>query len=368
MSSRPGAGEATEEPTPRRLKQARAKGEVPRSGELVALTSFCAGVAALAVGGPLLLGLMASYLRASLRRSLDAVTAPGQVLFEGMSVLGRVTLPVLMAVAVPVLVVSYLQSARNFTLEPIKPKLDRMNPLANLRQAFGAKMLFETAKSLVKLFGIGTVSAHAIFQHLPAILATTLRTPERLLNVVGDCLVSISWRVGLVVGALAALDVLYQRRAYLKRLKMTKEEVKREHKETEGDPQHKAERQRLHRELLEQRMFDRVAEADCVIINPAHVAVAVRYDAQSMAAPIVVARGRGLVAARIRQLARESGVPLIRNVPLARSLVELQLDEEIPGELYQAVAEVLRFVYGLSARAAASGSDDSSRRPPGLRV
>ena len=129
---------------------------------------------------------------------------------------------------------------------------------------------------------------------------------------------------------------------------MTKLEVQREQKEQEGDPQRKAERQRIHREILEHQMLENVARADCVIINPDHIAVAIRYDQREMEAPRVLARGHRLMAEKIKQIARQQGIPIIRNVPLARALVELELDEEIPGELYEAVAEVLRFVYRIS--------------------
>jgi len=136
-----------------------------------------------------------------------------------------------------------------------------------------------------------------------------------------------------------------------KDLMMTREEVKREHKEQEGDPKHKAERQRLHRDLLRHQMIEAVRTADAVIVNPDHIAVAIRYDEEKMSSPKIVATGRRLVAQQIKEVARRYGVPIYRDVPLARSLAELELDDEIPEELYEAVAAVLRFVYEQRERA-----------------
>jgi len=176
-------------------------------------------------------------------------------------------------------------------------------------------------------------------------------------------------RVALVALALGAADYLLVRRRHLDRLRMTREEVKREYKESEGDPSHRAERQRLHRELLEQRMVAEVRKADFVVVNPDHIAVALRYDRDGEAAPIVVARGERLLAERIKQAAREAGVPIFRDVTLARSLRDLPEGAEIPAALYEAVAEILRAVYAMSSPSSSSSSSPSpsstSSRPTG---
>ena len=146
---------------------------------------------------------------------------------------------------------------------------------------------------------------------------------------------------------------------------MTREEVKREYKESEGDPSHRAERQRLHRELMEQRMVAEVRKADFVVVNPDHIAVALRYDRDGEAAPVVVARGERLLAERIKQVAREAGVPIFRDVTLARSLRDLPEGEEIPAALYEAVAEVLRAVYAMNGAGDAARAAPASARGPG---
>ena len=178
-------------------------------------------------------------------------------------------------------------------------------------------------------------------------------------------------RVALVALALGAADYLMVRRRHLARQRMTREEVKREYKESEGDPSHRAERQRLHRELMEQRMVAEVRKADFVVVNPDHIAVALRYDRDGEAAPVVVARGERLLAERIKQVAREAGVPIFRDVTLARSLRDLPEGAEIPAALYEAVAEILRAVYAMSAaarRAPATRADEPRGRGGSITV
>jgi flagellar biosynthesis protein FlhB len=170
----------------------------------------------------------------------------------------------------------------------------------------------------------------------------------RLATALGVISAQLAERVALVALALGLADYLLVRRRHLGRLRMTKEEVRREHKESEGDPSHRAERQRLHRELLEQRMVAEVRKADFVVVNPDHIAVALRYDREGEAAPVIVACGERLLAEQIKQVAREAGVPIFRDVTLARSLRDLPEGTEIPAALYEAVAEILRVVYAMT--------------------
>jgi flagellar biosynthesis protein FlhB len=172
----------------------------------------------------------------------------------------------------------------------------------------------------------------------------------------------------LVVVAIGFGDFLWQRHRFMKDMRMTREEVKREYKEQEGDPHHKQERMRLHKELLQQRMLNAVRKADFVVVNPDHIAVAIRYDKDSQEAPVVVAKGERILAQKIKEIARESGVPIFRDVSLARALRDVEEGDEIPEALYEAVAEILRVVYGGSSPAApppaASPSPEPDRPPP----
>lgn len=348
---RPG-GQPTEPPSEKRLRDARRRGEVARSRDLVSAVVF--GVVALTVSWSwpdLLLGQLRDAMARGLRTATGSgMLSMGSMLHEGIETLVMVSAPVLIAAFVAAVVAGFLHVGPVYALHPLKPNLQRLHPLKNLKGVLGKAALYEMFKSLVKIVGGGVLALDALWDHLPQILRTLGRSPEAGLLVVSDCLVSIALRVAILMAALAAFDLLYQRYAHRKRLRMTKLEVQREQKEMEGDPQRKAERKRIHREIVDHQMLESVALADCVIVNPDHVAVALRYDREKMEAPKVIARGQRLMAAKIKQIAKEHGIPIIRNVPLARALVELEVDEEIPPELYEAVAEVLRFVYRVSSR------------------
>ncbi|MCC6749816.1 MAG: EscU/YscU/HrcU family type III secretion system export apparatus switch protein [Deltaproteobacteria bacterium] len=346
---RPG-GEPTEPPSEKRLRDARARGEVPRSREAVAAAVFVGVCGLVAATWMQAVATLREFAGAWLERAASFDGPPSAALLDALKAVVLVAGPVVVTAFAAALVASYAQVGALFVLQPVKPQLKRLDPLGNLRRTFGRESLVELLKSTVKLIGTGYLAWTVLWDHAPAIARTVGASPERILEVTAASLRDLALRVGVLVVLMGAFDLWLQRRAYFKRLRMTREEVKREQKESEGDPQHKGERRRLHREILEQRMLERVAKADCVIINPVRIAVAIEYDENSMGAPRVVARGERIVAAKIRAMARKHGVPIVRNVPLARALVDLELDQEIPSELYEAVAEVLRFLQGLGDR------------------
>lgn len=340
--------EKTEPASEKRLQDARRRGEVPRSREVTSVAVFIVAIGVLVWTWPDLLGHQLRLLGTILRDAPRLGLQPGAMIHVAERSLLLGVLPLTVAVCLAALVASLAQVRPLFSLHPIKPSLARLDPLKNARRVFGPEALFELAKTLIKVGGIALAAGWALWDRAPLILATVGRPPEVLLSAVGECLFAVVLRVALVVICMATIDLLYQRHSFARRMRMSKHEVKQEQKESEGDPRHKAERKRAHREILEHQMIEAVAGADCVIINPEHVAVAMRFDEADMSAPRVVARGRRLLAAKIKEIARQHGVPIIRNVPLARALVELDLDQEIPAELYETMAEILRFVYRLS--------------------
>jgi flagellar biosynthetic protein FlhB len=287
-------------------------------------------------------------MSASLAAAPGAELPPWIALQHGLRTVFTAIAPVAGAAFVLALVSSFAQVGPMLALRPLRPELARLDPVKNARNLLGKRALFELAKSLVKITGAAYLAWGAVADRLPRLLSLSGMDPALGLVTVTECLAAIAVRVALLMAVLAAVDLLYQRHAHYKRLMMTRTEVQREQKESEGDPQRKAERQRIHREISEHQMLESVAKADCVVVNPDHVAVALRYEAEAMDAPRVVARGRRIMAQKIKEIAKQHGVPIVRNVPLARALVELELDDEIPAELYEAVAEVLRFVYRLS--------------------
>jgi flagellar biosynthesis protein FlhB len=342
------SGEPTEPPSEKRLRDARARGEVAQSRELTGAAVFLGAGALLAWTWPTLIGQLRGTLATALQLAPARLPSPASALDAGLRGLTAAALPLLLGAFLLALLAGFAQVGPLLSLHPLLPSLRRLDPSRNLGRVLGGAALLELCKTVVKIAGIGYVAASALWDQLPRILATLGGPPEALLDAVAGGAGAIAARAAIVVALIAVADLLYQRYAFRRRLRMTKAEVQREQKESEGDPHHKAERRRVHREIAEHQMLEQVARADCVIINPEHVAVAIRYDAAAMGAPRVVARGQRLMAARIREIARQSGVPIVRNVPLARALVELELDQEIPPELYEAVAEVLRFVYDLS--------------------
>ncbi|HEY3354072.1 MAG TPA: EscU/YscU/HrcU family type III secretion system export apparatus switch protein [Polyangia bacterium] len=341
---RPG-GEPTEEPTPKRLRDARRKGQVARSRDLTSALAFAAAYAALALGAAAMVGQVAGFMTRALRASTTAGVAPAQLLHEGLLVLARAAGPLLGAAFIAAAVGGAVQVGGLFTLATISPKLERLSPAKGLKNLFSRKSLVEVGKSLLKAAAVAAVAYGALASHARDVVLTARGGAPAALAVGAQVGGALLWRTMLVFAVVAAVDFLYQRRAFLKELRMTRYEVTQEQKQSEGDPHHKAERQRLHREILQHGMLEAVRTADCVIVNPTHLAVALRYDREAMGAPQVVAKGERLMAERIKEIARQHGVPIMRDVPLAHALNRVDVGAEIPEELYQAVAEVLRFVY-----------------------
>jgi flagellar biosynthesis protein FlhB len=252
--------------------------------------------------------------------------------------------PALFAALAASILVGLLQVRPLWTWEPLRPKLSRLDPLGGLKNLIGLRRLAELVRTLLFLVAMVTVMVFTLKEALPDLLSLTGASPAVVGVTLARYLALLGLRGGLILLVAAAADYGLQRLWHLKDLRMTKEEVRREHKETEGDPQHKAARKRLHQEILEHDMVERVKGASLVVVNPTRIAVALRYDAAQDGAPRVVARGERLLAARIREVARQAKVPIFHDVPLARALHQLAPGDEIPEALYVAVADLLRAV------------------------
>jgi flagellar biosynthesis protein FlhB len=353
------AAERTEEPTPKRLEDARRRGEVAVSRDVTSAAAMTAAIVALVLQGPALTARLLAYWKATFAGAAAAGAAwdassgasPGAswALGAGVGVLARALAVPLAAAGLVALGAGLLQTRGLLALGALRPDLGRLSPAAGLSRAFGGKAALEIGKGLLKATLVAALAWLTVRPVLAGLAGLAGAPIPRLAGAMGVVSARLAERVALVALALGAADYLFVRRRHLGKLRMTKEEVRREHKESEGDPSHRAERQRLHRELLEQRMVAEVRKADFVVVNPDHIAVALRYDRDGEAAPVVVARGERLLAERIRQVAREAGVPIFRDVTLARSLRDLPEGTEIPTALYEAVAEILRVVYGMNA-------------------
>ncbi|MCW5624638.1 MAG: flagellar type III secretion system protein FlhB [Burkholderiales bacterium] len=343
--------ERTEAATPKRLEEAREKGQVPRSPELTTFAVLLASGGVLYYLGGIFLGRMEVIVSDALIIDRDSVFLTERMasrLFDAAyaALVGFAPLlitVILVALAAPLLLSGWLVSA-----EALTPNFSRLNPASGLARIFSTRGLIELGKALAKALVIGTVVTMILMRDAQPLVALAAEPPRIALMHLGQIL-GLSFL--LTVGAFALLvviDVPYQLWSHAKQLRMTKEQVKQEAKESEGDPQMKGRIRQLQREAARKRMMAEVPKADVVITNPTHFAVALRYRESAMRAPTVVAKGSSLLAERIIEIARENSVPVLRTPPLARALhAHAELGREIPSALYTAVAEVLAYVYQL---------------------
>jgi flagellar biosynthesis protein FlhB len=342
--------ERTEAATPRRREDALKEGRVPRSQELSAAALLLAGTAALALAGGSALARQAVILVRGVGTawlSSDPITTAGAVgLLEQVS---RTTLlalaPFLIAIGALTLLVNTAQARGVVSVEPLQPKLSHVDPTEGLKRLFSAQALFNLLKAFLKFVVIGFVAWTVLRQAWPEILSTSGAPVPEVLAVTRGLAIRMAVLVGLVFLLIAAVDYGFQLWQYEKSLRMTKQEVVQEHRESEGDPAIKGRVRQLQRAMARKRMLTHVATADVVVTNPTHVAVALKYDPLVSAAPVVLAMGERLLAQRIREIALRAGVPIVENKPLARALLaNARIGDPIPPALYVAVAEVIAFV------------------------
>lgn len=350
-----GGQEKTEKPSARRLADARKKGNVAKSTDTNTAIVLFGGVLLLKAWGPGM-GLQASAMTATWLSDLPAgeftTGMLGTYLTSGLWAMVSLASPFLLTMLAVGLLVNYLQVGVLFTLEPLVPRFDKINPLTGFQRLFSRRSFVEVGKSLFKMAVVGYVAYASILNHYPELANAAVMAPGVAASLVGGVAWEIAWKSTFALFLMAILDLFYQRYEYERGLKMTKQEVKDEAKQSEGDPHVKGRIRRLQREAARRRMMSEVPTATVVITNPTHYAVALRYDREAMAAPVVVAKGVDAVAQRIKAVASEAGVPLVENVPLARALhKQVELEETIPEELYAAVAEVLVMVDKLNRRA-----------------
>ncbi len=258
-------------------------------------------------------------------------------------------LAVMVAAALGAVAVNYLQVGFLFTSHPLKPDMNRINPVAGATRLFSPRALFELAKSMMKLLIVGWIAYKTLQSGYGLIIQAPAMAPLDMIGGVGGMLLQLGWRCAMALLVLAALDYGYQRYDYEKNLRMTREEVRQEMKQMEGDPTVRGRIRQRQREMARSRMMQEVPKADVVITNPTTYAVAVRYETEGMSAPVVVAKGQRLVAQRIREIAVANGVPIVENKPLAQSLFrQVEIGQEVPSQFYEGIAEVLAFVYQLN--------------------
>ncbi|MCS6924376.1 MAG: EscU/YscU/HrcU family type III secretion system export apparatus switch protein [Candidatus Binatia bacterium] len=347
--------ERTEEPTPRRREEARKKGQVAKSRSLIPAVTLLAATCVLYFIARELLVKLERLFRGCFSLTGRAGTITQEDVFSLLLESGLLFLPVLLPLFAGVVAAGVaggaLQTGFLWTAELLRPDLSRLNPLAGLRRLCSGEAVAELVKALGSVMCLGGLGVVALYMHLPAFAALSTLEVVDIVRYGGR---EGGWLLTAGVGvmtALAGLDYAYQRWRTEVRLRMSRHEVKEELREHEGDPLIKSRLKSIRQRLARQRMMADAARADVVITNPHRLAVALRYRPDEMAAPKVVAKGAGFVAQRIREIAREKGIPLVENKPLAQLLYRLvEVGEEIPETLYRAVAEVLAYVYRLRQR------------------
>lgn len=351
--------EKTEAPTGRRIEQAREQGQVPHSRELGSFLILIVSAGTVWFLGGWFVQRLSLVFRKGLVWDRRAVDDPEYALsrFSALSWDAVVAFwPLILALVLAALASPFLLNAWNFAPKAFTPDLARLNPLNGIKRIFSWNGLVEMIKAVAKAGLIGGVAVWVIWREQDQLFQLLSLPLDAGLAVAGDM---ISWSFLLIVAAMfliVAADVPFQLWQYYDKLKMTKEEVKQEHKEMEGSPEVKGRIRRLQREAAQRRMMSAVPKADVIVTNPTHFAVALAYTA-GMRAPKVVAKGVDAVALRIREIGAEHGVPLLEAPPLARALYRFsELEDEIPGALYNAVAEVLAYVYQLNRYREVGGS------------
>lgn len=344
--------ERTEPASPRRLEEARARGQIPRSPELATFALLIAGGTGMALLGGHLVESLERVVAAGLTLDRDAAFRP-ELMMARLREAGEFTIlsfvPYLLLLAGVALAAPLLLSGWVFTFEAVAPQFSRISPLKGLARIFSTRGLVELGKAVGKAAIVGTVATIVLVNELEPILGLSAESSRSAVGHLGELLLLTFLTVAGAMALIVLIDVPYQLWSFGKQLRMTKEEVKREYRETEGDPQVKGRIRQLQREQARRRMMAEVPKADVIVTNPTHFAVALRYRESAMRAPMVVAKGSELVAARIVELGRASNVPILRAPPLARALhAHAELGQEIPGALYTAVAEVLAYVFQLS--------------------
>jgi flagellar biosynthesis protein FlhB len=348
----------TEKATPKKRADARRKGQVAKSADLNGAVVLLAALLALSAFGPALLERVSDLTR----RILHLIATPSVVEREGigtvMSEAGTATLLAVAPIAFACLVAGVLASVVQVGFKPsshaLKPDPKRLNPMSGAKQIFGPHALFELAKNIAKVVVVGAVAALALLPKLEELAALVGMPPAVLLPELASTVLGIAQRAAVGYLLIALADYGYQRWKHEKSLRMDKQEVKDEYKQQELPSEVKGMQRRRAMEMARARMMDAVPTADVVVTNPTHFSVALRYSSDALA-PVVVAKGQDHVALRIRELAREHGVMVVPNPPLARTLhAAVDVGKMIPEDLYHAVAELLAYVYRVNARAVAA--------------
>jgi len=340
----------TEPATPKRRQDARRKGQVAKSRELASISVLTIGVLYLFFcAKDLSLGL-GNLLRQTFLQIPHMIEGDEDIIALLVSCIHgylKTILPLMLILCVVAVLANVLQTGLLWSVEPLAPKASKIDPIQGAQRILSRRSLVELAKALVKIVIVGWAAFSTMKSEFSHLVPLMYQEDVQIFAALGQTSLKVMLRCCWVIALLALLDYMYQKWEYAQKLKMTKQEVKDEFKQTEGDPQVRARIRSIQREMARRRMMEEVPKADVVITNPVRLAVCLRYDPEQMGAPRVVAKGANKLAARIRELALQHHVPLVENRSVAQNLYKLDLGAEVPSQFYQAVAEILAYVYSL---------------------
>lgn len=351
---RPDDSQKTEEPTPKKLQEARRKGQVPLSREVNNWVMLLVGTIVIAAMSPYMMMRLTDVMKQFFDKAHTMPAMPG----GASTVLGQTAIEIIGILSLPMAILMlaaflapFVQIGPLFSAESIKPKLSKISIIKGFERLFSTRSLMEFAKGIAKLALIAAVGFIIIYPYYDS-MGNMIGLPlAQVLDALRVLVLRMMIGVLVVLFVVAMIDLIYQRYQHYKQMRMTRQEVKDEFKQTEGDPHVRARLRQLRVERSRQRMMQSVPQADVVITNPTHYSIALKYDPDEMNAPVCVAKGIDEVALRIREVAKENGIILYENKPLARALFEVvEIDDAIPTEHYQAVAEIISFVFKQKGR------------------
>ncbi|MBZ0173033.1 MAG: flagellar biosynthesis protein FlhB, partial [Phycisphaerales bacterium] len=349
-------GEKTEDVTPRKLEQARERGQVAKSQDLAGAVSLAVGTVLIVVYGGVVLERSAGLLRAVLEHEiaggpLDSAD-PMATFIAAMMTATVMVAPVLAITFVASYLVYYLQVGWIFTFKPVTPDLNKLSPIKGVKRLFDTKNLVKTGVNILKLTAAIGLTWAVVVSRFERLAALPSLGVEGGMWLIGVTVLEVAVVLAILLLVIGLIDWLYQRWQFKRDQRMTKQEVKEERRSMEGDVETKRRRARMYTEIARQQVRAGTPTADVIVTNPTHYSVGIRYDGETMDAPTVVAKGADLLAFQIRQIATNHGIPLIERPPLARALYHgTEVGEQIAPEHYAAVAEVLAYVYRLDADA-----------------
>ncbi len=344
----------TEQATPKKREEARKKGQIARSREIPSVAILLCALSVFYFAGGWMLNQLGIIMKAGFKHLLFHnfnITSAHTMLWEIFQHIIVVLAPFMAAVLLAGIISNVAQTGWLLTGETLTPQFSKLNPINGMKSLISLRSMVEVAKSVIKIVIVGTVSYTVLKNEMDQIPAMVALDTAQILALTGLASLRLGFYTCLALVAMAGVDLLFQRWQHERDLRMTKQEVRDEYKQQEGDPKVKSRIRAVQREMAMRRMMDSVPGASVVITNPTHLAVALKFD-RSMPAPKVVAKGAGHIAAKIKSLAKDHEVPVIEDKPLARTLYKnVEIDEYIPADLYHAVAEILAYVYRLKGLA-----------------